>query len=149
MVVREAVAEALRWALTLLLPLLLAVLLTWLLPGAGMTTRTLRWLRGLQVLGLVLALIGVITPLALFPVVVVLMFCAIFSGLMQILTQFTASFSCPELPLASQADVLIQPGLALVVFATALHWLSRRKRLKRSLPGQPGSEPKDQIKQVK
>ncbi|MCP9801931.1 hypothetical protein [Synechococcus sp. RedBA-s] len=146
MVVPESATEALRWALTLLLPLLLGVLLTWLLPGAGMTTRTRSWLRGLQVLGLLLALIGVITPLVLFPVAVVLMFCAIFSGLLQILSQFTATFSCPELPLAAQADVLIQPGLALWVFATALRWLSRRKLLQRRLPGQPVSEPQDQIK---
>jgi hypothetical protein len=125
--VPETAAEALRWALTLLLPLLLAKLLTWLLPGAGMTKRARRWLSGMQVLGLVLALIGVITPLVLFPVVVVLMFCSIFSGLLQILSQFTASFSCPELPLAAQAPVLIQPGLALLVFATALRWLSKRK----------------------
>lgn len=129
MVVPESAVEALRWALTMLLPLLLAMLLTELLPGAGMTTRALRWMRGLQAVGLVLGLAGVITPLVLFPVVVVLMFCAIFRGLLQILTQFTTSFSCPELPLASQADVLIQPGLALLVFATALPWLSRRKRL--------------------
>ena len=126
MVVPESAAEALRWTLTLLLPLLLAVLVTWLLPAVGKSTRTPRWLRGLQNLGLVLVLIGVITPLVLFPVVVVLMFCAIFSGLLQILSQFTTSFSCPELPLAAQSDVLIQPGLALLVFATALSWLSRR-----------------------
>ncbi|MDM7937469.1 MAG: hypothetical protein QUV06_08440 [Cyanobium sp. CZS 48M] len=102
----------------------------------------------MQVLGLVLALIGVITPLVLFPVAIVLMFCAIFSGLLQILSRFTVSFSCPELPLAAQAYVLIQPGLALWVFATALRWLSRRKQLKRRLPGQPVSEPQDQIKPV-
>lgn len=148
MALPESAAEALRWALTLLLPLLLALLLTWLLPGAGMTARTRRWLRGLQVLGLVLALIGVITPLVLFPVVVVLMFCAIFSGLLQILSQFTASFSCPELPLAAQADVLIQPGLALSVFATARRWLLRRKLLKRRLPGHPVLEPPDKIMMV-
>ena len=146
MVVPESVAEAFRWALTLLLPLLLAVLLNGLIPGAGMTTRTLLWLRGLQVLGLVLALIGVVTPLVLFPLVVVLMFCAIFSGLLQILSQFTASFSCPELPLAAQAHVLIQPGLALLMFATALRCLSRRNLLRRKLPEQPVSEPQDQIK---
>ncbi|MCT0225758.1 hypothetical protein [Synechococcus sp. CS-1328] len=111
-----------------------------------MTTRTLLWLRGLQVLGLVLALIGVVTPLVLFPLVVVLMFCAIFSGLLQILSQFTANFSCPELPLVAQAHVLIQPGLALLVFATALRCLSRRTLLKRKLPRQPVSELQDQIK---
>ncbi|CAK6698950.1 hypothetical protein [Synechococcus sp. CBW1107] len=144
MVLPESAAEALRWALTLLLPLLLALLL----PGAGMAARTRRWLKGLQVLGLVLALIGVITPLLLFPVVVVLMFCAIFSGLLQILSQFTASFSCPELPLAAQADVLIQPGLALSVFATARRWLLRRKLLKRRLPGHPVLEPQDKIMTV-
>ena len=139
----EPVAEALRWPLTLLLPLLLAKLLSWLLPGAGKTTLARRWLSAMQVLGLVLALIGVITPLVLFPVVVVLMFCSIFSGLLQILSQFTASFSCPELPLAAQAHVLIQPGLALWVFATALRWLSKRK-----LPRQPASELQDPIKPV-
>ncbi|MGB7565960.1 MAG: hypothetical protein WBM08_14565 [Prochlorococcaceae cyanobacterium] len=145
MVLSESAAETLRWALTLLLPLLLAVLLSALLPGAGVTARIRRWLRGLQVLGLVLALIGVITPLVLFPVVIVLMFCAIFSGLLQILSQFTASFSCPDLPLAAQAHVLIQPGLALLVFATAWLWLMRRKLQKRRLPGRPVSEPHDQI----
>lgn len=133
----ESTVEALRWALTLLLPLLLAMLLSWRLPGAGMTAHTLLWLRGLQVLGLVLALIGVITPLVLFPVMIVLMFCAIFSGLLQILSQFTASYSCPELPLAAQAHVLIKPGLAVLVFATALRLLSKRKLLKRRLPGKP------------
>ncbi|MCP9915874.1 hypothetical protein [Cyanobium sp. ATX 6F1] len=126
MAIPESAAEALRWALTLLVPLLVAVLLSALLPGAGLTARTRRWLSGLQVLGLVMALIGVITPLVLFPVVIVLMFCAIFSGLLQILSQFTASFSCPDLPLAAQAPVLIQPGVGLLVFATARRWLLRR-----------------------
>jgi hypothetical protein len=78
--------------------------------------------------------------------VVVLMFCAIFSGLLQILSQFRASFSCPEWPLAAQAHVSIQPGLALLVFATALSYLSRRHLLKRKQPGQPVSEPQDQFK---
>ncbi|CAK6687292.1 hypothetical protein ICNINCKA_00174 [Synechococcus sp. CBW1107] len=113
-----------------------------------MTARTRRWLRGLQVLGLVLALIGVISPLALFPVVVVLMLCAICSSPLKILSQFTAIFSCPELPLAAQADVLIQPRLALSVFATALRWQSRRKILKRRLLGHPVSEPQDKIMAV-
>lgn len=144
MVMSESCTETLRWALTLLLPLLLAVLLSTLIPGAGVTMRARRWLRGLQVLGLVLALIGVITPLVLFPVVVVLMFCAIFSGLLQILSQFAASFSCPDLPLASQAHGLIQPGLALLVFATARLWLLKRNLQKQRLPGRPVSGPKDQ-----
>ena len=74
MVVPESAAEALRWTLTLLLPLLLAVLVTWLLPAVGMSTRSPGWLRGFQLLGLALVLIGVMTPLVLFPVVVVLMF---------------------------------------------------------------------------
>jgi hypothetical protein len=144
MVLSESAAEALRWALTLLLPLLLAVLLSALLPGAEVTARTRRWLRGGQVLGLVLALIGLITPLVLFPIVVVLMFCAIFSGLLQIISQFTASFPCPDLPLAAEAHVLIQPGLALLVFATAWLWLMRRKLLRQRLPGRPVSGPRDQ-----
>lgn len=141
----ESASEALRWALTLLVPLLLAVLLTWLLPDAWMTKRNTSWLRGLQILGLVLAVVGAITPLVLFPVVVVLMFCAIFSGLLQILSQFTARFSCPDLPLGAQAYVLIQPGLALFVFATALPWLSRRKQLSRQRAAQRASESQNPI----
>ncbi len=144
MVLPESAAEALRWSLTLLLPLLLAALLNARHPAAGVSARTRRWLRGLQVLGLVLALIGVITPLVLFPVVIVLMFCAIFSGLLQILSQFTASFPCPDLPLAAQAHVLIQPGLALLVFATAWLWLMSRKLLRQRLLGRPVSGPRDQ-----
>lgn len=144
MVLPESASEALRWSLTLLLPLLLAALLNARSPAAGVSARTRRWLRGLQVLGLVLALIGVITPLVLFPVVVALMVCAIFSGLLQILSQFTAGFSCPDLPLASQADVLIQPGLALLVFATARLWLMRRNLQNRRLLGRPESGPEDQ-----
>jgi ABC-type sugar transport system permease subunit len=118
MAVPESASASIRWALTLLLPVVVAILL----PGTARARRSRRRLTAVQVVGLALALIGLITPVLLFPVALVLMFCAIFNGVLQILSQFTTGFHCPDLPPASHADVLIQPGVALLLFATARKW---------------------------
>lgn len=111
-------AELIGWSVTLLIPLLVA----FLLPVSAPSRRRRRWLSVLQVAGMALTLIGLIMPLVMFPVVLLVMFCAIFSGLVQILTQFTSGFRCPELPWASDGLLVTQLGVALLLFATVRRW---------------------------
>jgi hypothetical protein len=110
--------ELLRWSVTLLIPLLAALLL----PVPAPSRRTRRWLSVAQAVGMTLVVIGLIISLVVFPLVLLVMFCAIFSGLAQILTAFTSGFRCPGLPIASDGGVLIQLGVALLLFATVRKW---------------------------
>ncbi|KMM16736.1 hypothetical protein SYNGFB01_09040 [Synechococcus sp. GFB01] len=45
-------------------------------------------------------MIGLILPPVVFPFILLVMFCAIFSGLVQRLTQFAMGCRCPAMPLA-------------------------------------------------
>ncbi|MGB5133831.1 MAG: hypothetical protein WBN89_01500 [Prochlorococcaceae cyanobacterium] len=118
-------AEALlRWGVTLLLPILAA----FLLPVGAPFVLPRGWLTSLQVAGGVLGLIGLLAPLVLFPLALVVMFCAIFRGLLQILSFFTADLSCPDLPLVVyHVDLLAPLGLGMLLFATTRQWRQARK----------------------
>ncbi|MFM9073253.1 MAG: hypothetical protein ACKOOC_07630 [Cyanobium sp.] len=118
MVVSSSTKELISWSLTLLIPLLAALLL----PVSPPSRRTRRWLLLAQAVGLTLIAIGLFVSVVMFPLVLLVMFCEIFSRLVQILTTFTSGFRCPGLAIASDAAVLVQPGVALLLFSTARKW---------------------------
>ncbi|MFM9046472.1 MAG: hypothetical protein ACKOOH_02210 [Cyanobium sp.] len=118
MVVSSSTKELISWSLTLLIPLLAALLL----PVSPPSRRTRRWLLLAQAVGLTLIAIGLFVSVVMFPLVLLVMFCEIFSGLVQILTTFTSGFRCPGLAIASDAAVLDQPGVALLLFSTVWKW---------------------------
>lgn len=111
-------AEVLRWSGTLLIPFLAALLL----PVPAPSRRTRRWLSVALAVGITLILIGLLVSLVVFPALLLVMFCAIFSGLVQILTAFTSGFHCPGLPIGADGGVLIQLGVALLLFAAVRKW---------------------------
>jgi hypothetical protein len=118
MAVPRSAVELLTWSVTLLIPVLAALLV----PVSAPSRRTRRWLSVAQAVGMMLIVTGLIISLVMFPVVLLVMFCAIFSNLVQILTAFTSGFRCPGLPIGSDGGVLIQLGVALLLFATVRRW---------------------------
>lgn len=111
--------DQITWGAALVLPLATAFLLPVRAPASA---RRRRWLSAMQGVGGVLILVGLLTSVLMFPVVLLLLFCAIFSGLLQILTFFTQGFPCPAFPPVEAGPVLVQLGVALLLFATVWKW---------------------------
>jgi hypothetical protein len=92
------------WGLKLLMPRLVAVPM----PVPGPSLRSRRWLSIVPIAGKTRTMIGLILLPVVIPFILLVMFCAIFSGLVQSLTPCTSGFRCPEIPLASDGVPLIQ-----------------------------------------